>query len=156
MDTDQGEPMEVDLESIACTFVPIIGDQLVLDCSVQLDESFVDMKGMVVDVEAITPSRSKQLEGRVTRVDMAKRFGEVDRMYCFYFDALDADYTKPQFGDRVSVDAIESNQLFRYSWRCLKVVLMEAAILKEQTEESVRKNEMTGIVISGNLQVIQA
>lgn len=154
VEPDQGEQMEIDLELIACTFVPIIGDQLVLDCNVQLDESFVDMKGMVVDVDAITPSRSKQLEGRVTRIDMAKQFGEVDRTYCFFFDALDTDYSQPQVGDRVSVDAIESKQLFRYSWRCLKVVLMEAVEPKQQIEEPVRANEISGMVISGNLHVI--
>lgn len=157
VETDQGE-LEVDLElSIACSFVPMVGDQLVLDCKVQLDESFVDMKGEVVDVESIAAARCKQLIGRVTRVNKAEKFGEIDRMYCFYFDVLDKEYMHPQVGDRVSLEAIESKQQFHYVWRCLKVVLLDAAMPKVETiDRTMRFDTVPGMVITGNLKVIHA
>lgn len=113
----------VDLDKVNSQFVPIVGDIVVLESLVQLDESFVDSTGAIINVISIKPLRSNTKKGVITNVDKTMRYGEIDGMYFFLYDALDENYIHPEIGDTVSIDAIESTQS-KYEWRCVKVALL--------------------------------
>lgn len=127
VELDNGERADVDLETVGASFVPMVGDMLVLNCRVQTDPAFVDMAGHVLEVMSLDAARTKCCDGVVTSLELARGFGVVNRILMFAMDALDVEYVQPQKGDRVRAEAVECSQRAQYAWRCLKVVLVEGA-----------------------------
>lgn len=124
------ESVDVDLDTVQTSFLPYVGDHLVLECRAQKDESYINLVGDVIEVISIHPNRSKNLQGSISSLDMNRKCGVVDRKYFFHFEALDMEYLHPQVGEVVVCDVLESDQ-GEYKWRCIKVVLMEALIETE-------------------------
>lgn len=56
VDTDYGE-LTVQLDSIETNFIPKTGDEITLECQVQLDEGYVDQQGEILEVKKIFPTR---------------------------------------------------------------------------------------------------
>lgn len=155
IDTDNNEPIVVDLEKVKSQFVPMIGDRVYLNCNVQSDMAFVDMVGEILEVTAIYAARSKATKGLITNCDHDRRIGDVDRTYFFTYDALDLNYMRPMIGDEVCIDVIESEQ-GSMSWRCIKIVLMtksqrastNSAANESQEERSTLTQNKNGIILS--------
>lgn len=142
------DAIDVDLDTVQTSFLPHVGDHLVLECRAQRDESYVNLVGDVIEVVSIHPNRSKNLQGTISSIDETRKCGVIDRKYFFYFDALDMEYLRPQVGEIVVCDVMESDQ-GEFKWRCIKVVLMEALI---DSDPDLRQ---PNVAINNNKRIIR-
>ena len=116
------EPANVslNLDKVNSTFVPYVGDWLQLESLVEVDVESGDLGGTVLEVDNITPLRSKLLVGKVTKWDGAIGVGVIDNDVIFNKGSCEPGYA-PSIGDKVVADSIESDQGI-HTWRALTVV----------------------------------
>uniref|UniRef100_A0A2M3YYR3 RNA helicase n=1 Tax=Anopheles braziliensis TaxID=58242 RepID=A0A2M3YYR3_9DIPT len=118
------EPIEVERDKARITFVPEEGDFVTLTCVVQIDDEFIDLKGEVLEVKVIEPSRLIPGRGTVTVVNDAG--GEIQAMNDFYFFEMALLKTSgtycPQIGDTVQFEAVENEFVNK---RCISVKLLQ-------------------------------
>uniref|UniRef100_A0A240PP38 RNA helicase n=1 Tax=Anopheles atroparvus TaxID=41427 RepID=A0A240PP38_ANOAO len=165
VETDSGGPFSVDMDKTRMSFVPMLGDYVTLDCLVQMDQEFVDLKGEVLEVLAIEPSRTVNGTGKISTVD--PRGGEifaVSGKYVYQSECLTDSY-RPSVGDTVTFQAIENEQV---QMRCLSVQLVAAVVQNggpRGTPENSRDRpspadgreelwkDKQGMTIAGNFEV---
>lgn len=56
VETDYGQ-LTIELDNIEISFIPKQGDNVSLVCNVQLDESYVDKQGEILEVKKVSPAR---------------------------------------------------------------------------------------------------
>lgn len=142
----------IDLNKVHSEFIPIVGDWLQMDAKCVLDENVSDLTGQILEVTKIKPLRWKRTLGFVKRWDGNTETGLIDRDVFFNFDALSCGYS-PCVGDKVAVEAIESEQEF-CTWRAVKVV--PQIILKNNEKLQIEpefEREVDGIEISDDVVV---
>ncbi|XP_058123819.1 probable RNA helicase armi [Anopheles ziemanni] len=124
IETDIGAPINVDMDKIRMSFVPVLGDYVTLDCYVQMDSEYVDFKGEVLEVIAIEPSRTVNGSGKISTIDT--NGGEIFTLsgkYVYQADVLAGSY-RPSVGDTVTFIAIENEHV---QMRCLSVKYVEGS-----------------------------
>lgn len=144
--------IKIDLNKVHSEFIPIVGDWLQVEAKCDLDENVSDLAGKILEVTRLKPLRLKRAIGVVKRWDVSNSIGLIDRDVFFNFDALSCGYA-PYIGDKVIVEAIESEQKF-CSWRAVKIV-PDSMYKKHDTIklESDFESDIEGIEISNDLVV---
>ncbi|XP_012230039.2 probable RNA helicase armi [Linepithema humile] len=112
--------IRVDLSKVQSDFIPLIGDWLVLESLVELNDNSTDLSGEILEVDKITPLRSKLDVGIISKYNYDSEVGIIDKQVIFHKRACEPGYI-PRVGDKVVSDSIESDQGL-YSWRSLNVV----------------------------------
>ncbi|KAL1378217.1 hypothetical protein pipiens_015736 [Culex pipiens pipiens] len=74
VETDLRE-IPVEMDDVKLTFIPERGDYVVLECMVQIDESYFDARGNILEVKKISPTRLVRGSGLVSKAD--ERGGEI-------------------------------------------------------------------------------
>ncbi|XP_055602251.1 probable RNA helicase armi [Uranotaenia lowii] len=157
VETDQGEH-SIEMDNVKLTFIPEMGDFVVLDCVVQNDEKYFDMRGSILEVRGITPTQIVRGTGLVTKAD--SEGGEIktdDGVFLFLADACETAQI-PGPGDRVAFEAVENAKL---TYRCIKVLTEKAAPrqLENKADDFKSKYDVDffedkrGIKITDNLEV---
>lgn len=157
IETDQGEHL-IEMDNLKLSFVPEVGDYVVLDCLVQIDETYFDTRGNILEVRGIAPTRVVQGSGFVTKADTEG--GEIrsdDGIYHYLSDVCEAGQA-PNHGDKVVFEAVENSQL---NYRCTKLVIETAAPRTiENNKEEVKSKydddfflDKRGIQITDDLEV---
>lgn len=158
VETDQGEH-SIEMDNLKLTFIPEVGDYVVLDCLVQIDETYFDTRGNILEVRGIAPTRLVQGTGYVTKADGAG--GEIrteDGIYNYLADICQSGQL-PNQGDRVIFEAVENSLL---NYRCIKIIIEVAASRAADTkkeEETKSKydddffRDKRGIRITDDLEV---
>lgn len=149
--------ISVEMDDVELTYVPERGDYVVLECIMQIDESFFDTRGDILEVKKISPTRLVRGSGLVGKSD--DRGGEImtdDGKYYYCVEVCE-EAAKPGHGDRVIFEAVENEEL---TYRCTKVVIEKAA---DRTAESAKApqsqrdpdfyEDKRGIKITDDLQV---
>lgn len=156
VETDLRE-ISVEMDDVELTFIPERGDYVVLECMVQIDETFFDTRGDILEVKKISPTRLVRGSGFVAKAD--DRGGEImtDDGQFYYCVENCEEAAKPSHGDKVIFEAVENEEL---TYRCTKVVIEKAAA---QTADSARApqsqrdpdffDDKRGIKITDNLHV---
>lgn len=104
VDTDYGE-LTVQLDSIETTFIPKTGDEITLECQVQLDEGYVDQQGEILEVKKIFPTRIEtKVKCTVERV--FEEFAVLSLHAYVLIEDVPIGY-RLHLGDIVQVDLIE-------------------------------------------------
>lgn len=157
VETDHDEhPIEMD--NLKLRFVPEVGDFVVLDCLVQIDEQYFDTRGSILKVQGIAATRTVQGSGFVTKADAEG--GEIrndDGVYHYLTDVCEAGQV-PSHGDKVIFEAVENSLL---NFRCIKLVIETAAPRTVETNKEETKSkydddfflDKRGIKITDNLEV---
>lgn len=112
--------LKINLNNVQSEFIPVVGDWIQVEAKCEIDENVSDLTGKVLEIIKVKPLRLKQTVGLVKRWDANSETGLVDRDIFFSVDALSCGYM-PYVGDKVVVEAVESEQNF-CSWRALKVI----------------------------------
>lgn len=158
VETDQDEH-SIEMDNLKLTFVPEVGDYVVLDCLVQIDETYFDTRGNILEISGIAPTRIVQGTGFVTKADAEG--GQIrtdDGMYTYLSDVCEGSIT-PNQGDKVIFEAVENAQL---NFRCTKLVIETAAVRPVETNnkvETIKKYDddffldKRGIKITDDLEV---
>lgn len=157
VETDQGEH-SIEMDNVKLTCVLEVGDYVVLDCLVQIDETYFDTRGNILEVRGIAPTRVVQGSGFVTKADTDG--GEIrsdDGVYHYLTDVCEAGQV-PNHGDKVIFEAVENSQL---NFRCTKLVIETAAPRAVETNKEEVKSkydddfffDKRGIKITDNLEV---
>ncbi|XP_055533148.1 probable RNA helicase armi [Wyeomyia smithii] len=137
VETDQGE-YSVDMDNLTMTFIPEVGDYVVLDCMVQIDETYFDTRGNILEVRGIAPTRLVQGTGFVTKAD--NEGGEIrsdDGVYTYLADICESGQ-QPNQGDKVVFEAVENAEL---SYRCTKILIEVAAVRQVETSKEETKSK---------------
>ncbi|XP_058826639.1 probable RNA helicase armi [Topomyia yanbarensis] len=137
VETDQGEH-SIEMDNLNLTFIPEVGDYVVLNCLVQIDETYFDTRGNILEVREIAPTRLVRGTGFVTRADNEGGEIRTDDQVCNYLKDICESGQLPNKGDKVVYEAVENAQL---SYRCTKVVIEQAAVrpVEASKEESKSK-----------------
>lgn len=157
VETDQGEH-SIELDNVKLTCVLEVGDYVVLDCLVQIDETYFDTRGNILEVRGIAPTRVVQGIGIVTKADADG--GEIrsdDGVYHYLCDVCEAGQI-PNHGDKVIFEAVENSLL---NFRCTKLVIETSAPRPVETNKEETKSKFDddffldkrGIKITDNLEV---
>lgn len=112
--------IHIDLSKIQSNFVPLIGDWLTLESLVELNDDSTDLSGEILEVDKITPLRSKLDVGVISKYNYETEVGIIDKQIIFHKRVCEPGYI-PRVGDKVVSDSIESDQ-GQYNWRSLIVV----------------------------------
>lgn len=112
--------IKINLNDVRSEFIPIVGDWLQVEAKCEIDEQITDLTGNILEVTKIKPLRLRDLMGVVRRWDSSTETGLIDRDVFFNFDSLSCGYT-PCIGDKVTVEAVESEQNF-CNWRAIKII----------------------------------
>ncbi|XP_049290312.1 probable RNA helicase armi isoform X1 [Anopheles funestus] len=137
VETDAGDPISVNIDKTSMTFVPVMGDYVTLDCVVQMDGTFVDFKGEVLEVVGIEPSRTVSDIGTIVAIE--EEGGEIrtaSNSTVLYQMAILNDY-RPNKGDRVEFQAVENKHV---RMRCIKVTLLATAVIKTLANSPAQTN----------------
>ncbi|KAL1397715.1 hypothetical protein pipiens_009547 [Culex pipiens pipiens] len=156
VETDLRE-IPVEMDDVELTFIPERGDYVVLECMVQIDESYFDTRGDILEVKKISPTRLVRGSGLVSKAD--ERGGEImtdDGKYYYCVENCE-EAAKPSHGDRVVFEAVENAEL---NYRCTKVVIEKAAPKTVETAKASQAqrdpdffDDKRGIKITDPLQV---
>ncbi|XP_055626780.1 probable RNA helicase armi [Toxorhynchites rutilus septentrionalis] len=157
VETEQADHL-VELDNLKMTFIPEVGDCVVLDCLMQIDESYFDTRGNILEVRGIAPTRLIQGTGMVTSCD--QEGGEIrtdDGIYRYLTDVCETG-TSPGTGDKVIFEAVENSLL---NYRCIKVVIETVAVRsvdnnKEETKSKYDEEfflDKRGIKITDDIKV---
>lgn len=92
---------------------------MVIKADVEVNEDMCDSGGEVLDVEEISPLRSRILTGCITHWNQNGE-GVIDHNVYFSQDSCEPGYV-PHLGDNVEIKAIESEQ-GKHMWRALTTV----------------------------------
>lgn len=114
------DSISIDLNKVQSDFIPVIGDWLTIESTVNLNEISPDLSNEIVKIDRIQPLRSKLDVGVVSSYDASKEFGTIGKSIVFSKRTCDPGYI-PSVGDKVVSDNIESDQGL-YTWRSLTVV----------------------------------
>lgn len=133
------EPGEISfsLDEVHSEFVPLVGDWVKVRCIVRVDDTVVDYSGDVLEVDQISPLRSKLTTGIVTYYDVKSGFGTVDNNVGFNKTNCEPGYI-PRTGDKVITDCIESDQ-GKHTWRSLSVVPLTQQVICSDNESSMTR-----------------
>lgn len=112
--------IRIDLHKIRSDFVPLIGDWLILECLVELNDESTDLSGEILEIDRIKPLRSKLDVGVISKYNPDNEVGVIDKRIIFHKNACDTGYI-PCVDDKVVSDSIESDQ-GQYNWRSVTVV----------------------------------
>lgn len=112
--------IRIDLHKVRSDFIPLIGDWLVLESLVELNDESTDLSGEILEIDRIKPLRSKLDVGVVSKYNPESEVGVIDKCVIFHKRACDMGYI-PCIGDKVVSDSIESDQ-GQYNWRSVAVV----------------------------------
>ncbi|XP_053684701.1 probable RNA helicase armi [Sabethes cyaneus] len=137
VEIDQGTH-SIDMDNLTMTFIPEVGDFVVLDCMVQIDESYFDTRGNILEVRGITPSRLVQGTGYVMKAD--NEGGEIrteDGTYTYLADICESGQL-PNQGDKVVFEAVENIAL---NYRCTKILIEAAAVRPAETNKEETKSK---------------
>ncbi|XP_058457072.1 probable RNA helicase armi [Malaya genurostris] len=137
VETDQGEH-SIEMDNLKLTFIPEVGDYVVLDSLVQIDETYFDTRGNILEVRGIAPTRLVQGTGFVTKAD--SEGGEIrtdDGVYNYLKDICESGQLPGQ-GDKVVFEAVENAQL---SYRCIKIVIEQVAARSVETSKEETKSK---------------
>lgn len=148
----------VDMDNLKLTFVPEVGDHVVLDCLVQIDESYFDTRGNILECRGIAPTRVVQGYGYVTKADDSG--GEIrtdDCVFNYLADVCDVGQL-PNLGDKVIFKAVENEQL---KYRCINVLIDQTAVKSVEVSKEEAKpkfdddffQDKRGIRITDNLHI---
>ncbi|XP_047512254.1 probable RNA helicase armi isoform X1 [Pieris napi] len=135
----QGGDLKFNLDDVQGTFIPIAGDWLEMQCSIQKnDEKLTDINmTQVLQVTHFRPLRTKIKSGTVT--EWSGKVGIIDNQ--IYFDSSTFIETFiPQVGAKVMAEAIESSQGY-YSWRAIKLAIIEKKTLVVNDSPQVNVDE---------------
>lgn len=107
---------------------------MVIKADVEVNEEMCDSGGEVLDVEKLSPLRSRILTGCVTHWN---RNGEgiIDQNVYFSQDTCEPGYI-PHLGDKVEVKAIESEQ-GKLTWRALTTVPAFSHVAKTKADQEL-------------------
>ncbi|XP_052862740.1 probable RNA helicase armi [Anopheles cruzii] len=125
VETNTNDVIIVERDKTSITFAPEIGDYVILSCDVQVDSAYIDLKGEVLDVKAVRPSRMMSGTGNV--VVASENGGEIrskDEYFFYHVASLVANYS-PKVGDTVQYQAVENDTVGR---RCTSVKLVGASL----------------------------
>ncbi|XP_059050949.1 probable RNA helicase armi isoform X2 [Achroia grisella] len=113
------------LDTVEGTMIPIKGDWLEIKCTVQWDENKPSdiSAAQVLQVTSFRPLRTKIKSAIITY--WSDDSGICDRQ--IYFNRHCLQNGEPRVGDKVMVEAIESNQGL-CSWRAIKMVIIEGQV----------------------------
>uniref|UniRef100_T1DQJ2 RNA helicase n=1 Tax=Anopheles aquasalis TaxID=42839 RepID=T1DQJ2_ANOAQ len=140
VEINTNEPIEVERDKARITFVPEVGDFVTLTCVVQIDSEFVDLKGEVLEVTVIEPSRL--IPGRGTVQVITDSGGEIQAMNEFYFFEMalfEANATyRPQVGDTVQFEAVENDLVGK---RCISVKLQQSQQPPQQKQPEQQQQQ---------------
>ncbi|XP_030386246.1 probable RNA helicase armi [Scaptodrosophila lebanonensis] len=113
---------EVDLDSVELTFIPKEGDRVILECNVQLDTSYADQAGEILQVLKVLPSLMKIGE----KLTVDKVFENITVLsgdaYIFQQDVPPG--TQLHLGDIVKADLIECDYN-DFVHRAIKIEMLE-------------------------------
>ncbi|XP_058054812.1 probable RNA helicase armi [Anopheles bellator] len=140
VETNTDDAIIVERDKTHITFVPEIGDYVILSCDVQVDRRYIDLKGEVLDVKALRPSRMMSGTGNVVVAN--GKAGEVRSKdeYFFYNNAsLVANYT-PKVGDTVQYQAVENQSVAR---RCISVKLVGVSLQRQNDARAGDQKKVT-------------
>lgn len=105
---------------------------MVLNAVVEVNEEVCDLAGEVLNIEKICPLRSHILTGCITHWTQSGE-GVVDKNVYFTQGSCEPGYI-PQLGDKVVVEAIESEQ-GKLTWRALTTVPALSHMTKTKTNQ---------------------
>ncbi|XP_018362721.1 PREDICTED: probable RNA helicase armi [Trachymyrmex cornetzi] len=111
--------IRVDLCTVRSDFIPIVGDWLVLDCLVELNNESEDWMGEILEINGIKPLRSQLNCGVISKYNPENKVGVINKDIIFYKHLCGMGYV-PCVGDKVVTESIESDQ-GQYKWRSLAV-----------------------------------
>ncbi|XP_015587394.1 probable RNA helicase armi isoform X2 [Cephus cinctus] len=140
----------VHLDKVASEFVPIVGDWLMLESLVEVDERSTDLGGEVLEVDRINPLRTKLVVGHVTAYSTTIGIGKIDNSIIFNKISCEPGYV-PCIGDKVVSDSIESDQGI-CTWRSLTVV----PLVQVAQREPVTTQQNEPLLCSHNVQDLDA
>jgi len=112
--------IRIDLSKVQSDFIPLIGDWLILESLVELSNNSTDLRDEILEVDKITPLRSKLNVGVVSKYNHENEVGLIDKEVIFHKRVCEPGYI-PRVGDKVVSDSIESDQ-GQYNWRSITVV----------------------------------
>lgn len=148
----------LDLNKIRAEFVPMIGDWLQVQAIIEKDVTTVGLGGNILDITAINPVSPRMLVGIVKKWNDSIGIGIINNDIYFSKDACCPGYI-PEVGDRVSAQAVESDQL-NLHWRAINVVPEEettTTIGLDKMPQDPRIIELlknkNGIEISDDIQI---
>ncbi|XP_034489960.1 probable RNA helicase armi isoform X2 [Drosophila innubila] len=121
VETDYGE-LNVELDNIEISFIPKKGDNVCLECSVQLEEGYVDKQGEILEVLKVSPSRI-QTDQRCVVERVFEDFSQLTSDAYVLKEDLPSGIDL-HLGDIVKADLIECT-LNKYSRRAIKLTLLE-------------------------------
>ncbi|XP_050076127.1 probable RNA helicase armi [Anopheles maculipalpis] len=137
VETDAGDPISVNIDKTRMSFVPAMGDYVTLDCVVQIDGTFVDLKGEVLEVVGIEPARIIADIGTIASSE--PEGGEIrtttTNSTVIYQRTILTDY-RPKTGDRVEFKAVENVHV---RMRCISIKLLASAIIKTLENEHTQR-----------------
>ncbi|XP_026320060.1 probable RNA helicase armi isoform X2 [Hyposmocoma kahamanoa] len=133
--------LKFSLDDVEATFVPVKGDWLELKCTMQFDEENpTDISAaQVLQVIAFRALRTKIKSGKVT--DWLGQSGRCDGNIYFDEHSFETSFI-PKVGNKVMVEAIESNQ-GTCSWRALKLVIVDSNIKQVNKSQTTEENDVT-------------
>lgn len=125
METDYGK-LTIELDNIEITFIPKQGDNVSLVCNVQLDESYVDKQGEILEVKKVSPARI-ELQQKCTVERVHEDFVVLDpNAYALKEEVPNG--INLHLGDIVMVDLIECDYV-RTSIMIISVITLELIVL---------------------------
>lgn len=110
--------IEIDLNNVSIEFLPIIGDWLELDVKCSVNENSVNLLGKIIEINKISPVRPHVTSGVISNWNNVS--GLINKNIFYNQASLSSGY-KPVVGDKVVVQAIESEQN-RCCWRAIQVI----------------------------------
>ncbi|XP_022226546.2 probable RNA helicase armi [Drosophila obscura] len=143
VDTASGH-QKFELENVEMTFVPRMGDCVTLECSVQLDDGYVDKQGEILQLLKVLPTRILSNE----KCKVERCFPEFAVLGTNAYLMRENFPTGPELhmGDYVLADLIEC-VYSKFTHRAIKVIPQESNFLcikKEKTFAADRNVIITG------------
>lgn len=111
--------IRIDLCTVRSDFIPIVGDWLILDCLVELNNKSEDWMGEILEINGIKPLRSQLNCGVISKYNPENKVGIINKNIIFYKRLCGMGYI-PCVGDNVVTESIESDQ-GQYKWRSLAI-----------------------------------
>ncbi|ALC42987.1 armi, partial [Drosophila busckii] len=145
VDTDYGE-LSIELDDIELNFIPRTGDCICLECNVQMDESYVDKQGEILQVLKVFPAR---LESNQKCVVERVFESIVVLSKLAYIAAEDIpNGIELHLGDIVRADLIESKSS-KYTHRAINLTVLEKNFGQMKNNASSASSNKLAVSIHG-------